>query len=175
MISCLLLVHCSYRCILWFQIGIKSGDYAMGECHIGKQDDSFQPTPGAVVQSDKVVAVQEPLKLQTLSGPDRHSCEIDQPLPLSCDVFPAFSCSRSTFMRVVGSIEFGIGLPKKCNLGEDRFLLSDYLFSDLEIKFHFSGYRSSPGKFIGYALREPFKNYLADFFRLRGGVYPPFR
>ena len=27
MISCLILVHCSYRCILWFQIGIKSDDY----------------------------------------------------------------------------------------------------------------------------------------------------
>ena len=27
MISCLILVHCSYRCILWFQIDIKSGDY----------------------------------------------------------------------------------------------------------------------------------------------------
>ena len=56
----------------------------MGECHIGEQDDSFQPTPGAVVQSYKVVVVQEPLKLQKLSELDRHSCEIDQPLPLSC-------------------------------------------------------------------------------------------
>ena len=27
MISCLILVDCSYRCILWFQIGIKSDDY----------------------------------------------------------------------------------------------------------------------------------------------------
>ena len=95
----------------------------MVKCHIGEQDDSFQPTPGAVVQSDKVVVAQEPLKLLELSEADRYSCEIDQPFPLSCDVFPAFSCSRSTFMRVVGSIEFGIGLPKKCNLGEDRFLL----------------------------------------------------
>ena len=135
----------------------------MGECHIGEQDDSFQLTPGAMVQSDNVVVVQEPLKLLELSELDRHSCEIDKPFPLSCDAFPAFSCSRPTFMRVVGSIEFGIGLLKKCNLGEDRFLLSDHLFSDLEIKFHFSVSRSSPGKFIGYALREPFKNYLADF------------
>ena len=97
----------------------------MGECHIGERDDSFQPTPGAVVQSDKVVVGQEPLKLLKLSEQDRHSCEIDRPFPLSCDVFPAYSCSRPTFMRVVGSIEFGIGLLKKCNLGEDRFLLSE--------------------------------------------------
>ena len=54
----------------------------MGECHIaGEQDDSFQPTPGAVVQSDKVVVVQEPLKLLELSEADRQSCEIDKPFP----------------------------------------------------------------------------------------------
>ena len=116
MISCLILVDCSYRCILWFQIGIKSDDYhdhcigriqkfekgevnnariqsnnAMGECHIaGEQDDNFQPTPGAVVQSDKVVVVREPLKLLELSEPDRHSCEIDKPFPFFVMCFQHF-------------------------------------------------------------------------------------
>ena len=120
----------------------------MGECHIGEQDDSFQLTPGAIVQSDKVVVGQEPLKLLKLSELDRHSCEIDKPFPLSCNAFPAFTCSRLTFMRVVGSIEFGIGLPKKCNLqsGGGSFLIVRLPFQRFRNQISFFGISLQPWK-----------------------------